>query len=201
MVLIVIFLKRKDDLLGSTFFAISFFLGITELGTEFYDKLTVALCILAIVVSALAYSPITFATKSIYADFRTNTTSSDDLIIVVRYANKDYTREAKLAGAVFIHTIIAATGTFFFIAMFFIWPEDILNLLDTIYVLEDTSRMFSPILLILFSKPLRIAFIQTYWKVKSFNITSTNAKTLTTPRIQASKITIVASTKQIATRF
>lgn len=33
MVMIVIFLKQKDKLLGSTFFRISLFLGIVELGT------------------------------------------------------------------------------------------------------------------------------------------------------------------------
>jgi hypothetical protein len=43
---------------------------------------------------------------------------------------KDHTREAKLAGAVFIHTLVAAAGTFFFVALLYIWPEDLVDLLD-----------------------------------------------------------------------
>uniref|UniRef100_A0A914C2A1 Uncharacterized protein n=1 Tax=Acrobeloides nanus TaxID=290746 RepID=A0A914C2A1_9BILA len=121
MIISICSLNRLFVLLGNT--------GKKKVKMDFYDKLTIFLCIFATIGTFLAYSPITFTTNSSYIDYRINKTYSDDLTIAARY-NKDRTREAKLAGAVFIHTLIATGGTFIYASLMYIWPEYILEFLD-----------------------------------------------------------------------
>uniref|UniRef100_A0A914CDE0 Serpentine receptor class gamma n=1 Tax=Acrobeloides nanus TaxID=290746 RepID=A0A914CDE0_9BILA len=89
----------------------------------------------------------------------------------MQFNNKDRKREAKLTGAVFINTLIETAGTFDFLALMYIWPEHMFELLDLSYIIEDANRMLSPMLLLFFSRPLRKAFMQIYWKKKNLNTT------------------------------
>uniref|UniRef100_A0A914DQQ6 Serpentine receptor class gamma n=1 Tax=Acrobeloides nanus TaxID=290746 RepID=A0A914DQQ6_9BILA len=98
--------------------------------------------------------------------------------------SKNRGREAKLAIAVFIHTVIAGSSLFLLIGIFYIWPQSFSILLYPIYILEDISRIFSPILLYTFSRPLRVAFSQIYlshipiFKVKGNSVMVTKGSKL-----------------------
>uniref|UniRef100_A0A914E1F5 Uncharacterized protein n=1 Tax=Acrobeloides nanus TaxID=290746 RepID=A0A914E1F5_9BILA len=119
----------------------------------------------------------TFISTSRYVDFRINTTDISTLTAIAAL-NTDNVLIGKLVIALMaaikmsnaMFNLIVIFIVLWIACNFYFWPAYRNILVEFVYIIEDSSRMLTPILLFIFSTPLRKAFRQIYWsKITAHN--------------------------------